>query len=1316
MNIFTKLWSIAAVCSFLSLSTAMNASAPDFSFRNITVKDGLSSNTVRSMIQSSDGLLWYGTANCLDSYDGVSITHHLIKDEFQPTYSNYINSLMQDGRETIWVGTDYGLYLLPAGSADLQRVDALTSDGVGIESAVSYIVSDRDENVWVGTTSQGVFCYNTHNGKLTQYPISGKLCEVRNMHVDSKNVVYAVASQFSESVYVYNRATDSFVPFPITLEGTTDRIQIVFEDSSDNLWIGTWNSGLFHYDRSSRAARCVVGPDMISHAHTICEYSKSELLIGSDAGLVWYDIMTGESRLFVNDRFEPTSISDKFVYPVIKDKEGGLWVGTYYGGVNYVSPYSKRFERYSLSRLVGSEENYVVSCFCEDGMGRVWVGSDNGGVICYSPFDNRVLVDMTPGHDNRLRSYNIHALCADGDYLWIGTYAGGLYRFDTKNNSLKNYEVGSIYSAQKLASGQLWIGTTSGIMVYDPASDSFRNLFNFGNTTTDIEQGPDGNIWLATSGKGLFCYLPSAGLWKNFVHRSDDPTSINCDFVNSVYASTEGIIWIATNEGLCRYDSARNVFSKVDLGGEFDTQYVAGDGSRVWVTTSRGLLSYSDIDGTMRSYGESEGLLNDQFMSNSGLVTSGNKIYVGSTGGFNAFYPHNIMQNKYVPPVIIREFKAGGDVMPLGETIRLPHSKRDVTILYAALSYCSPEKNRYRYVLEGYDKQWTDAEDRVVAPFTNLSGGHYRFVVQACNNDGVWNEEGAILEFYVRPHPLASPIAVAFYILAFLAAGVLILRANSKRYEKKYNERFDRAIKTRDEQDMAAKIQFVTMIAHEVRTPLSLINAPLENIMSRGEGVSDRTAEDLRVIDKNSKRLMKLINQLLDFSRVTAAGGLHLDMSECDIVDLVKSVCENFMPSFEKHSISFNCYCPLDSLTAVVDPEEFTKVVSNLLSNAVKYTKDSVSVSISRDTSGGTFSVIVSDNGRGLSASEKKKIFAPFYRVDEEKQGTGIGLVVVKQIVEAHDGSIIVNSTEGAGSEFMVTLPLHHEIPAADAEPAAPEAAEATPAAAPVADAAQQPERQIVNREPHILIVEDDSDMRKFLVSDFSREYKVVSAPDGDKAKELLKEYNISLIISDWMMPGTDGAALCRYVRETREICHIPFILLTAKADNDSVLESLDCGADAHVKKPFSPEHLHALVSHLSKMRSMLARKYSSVPGLIPEIEEQAQGTEKDLMTRVNEIIIANIANTELSVEMLCRELCMSRSALFTKVKNASGTTPNNIIMDSRLKAAAQLLVADKYSISEISYMVGFNSPSYFSKCFQRQYGLTPHDWQEKNK
>ncbi|MBQ8522020.1 MAG: response regulator, partial [Bacteroides sp.] len=508
---------------------------------------------------------------------------------------------------------------------------------------------------------------------------------------------------------------------------------------------------------------------------------------------------------------------------------------------------------------------------------------------------------------------------------------------------------------------------------------------------------------------------------------------------------------------------------------------------------------------------------------------------------------------------------------------------------------------------------------------------------------------------------------------------------------------------TKEHEVHEAKIKFFTTIAHEIRTPVSLIIGPLEKIMRSSFTFPAAVAEDLKIIDRNSQRLLFLVNQLLDFRKVEQEG-MKMKFGRHNICQMLKAVCERFEPSITHNGSKMEVEYPDENFVAAIDNEAVTKLVSNLLTNANKYTKDYVKVSCTVHPELHSFVIRVTDNGMGISKEEQKKIFKPFYQAMDNKPGTGIGLSIVKNIVEGHNGSIGIESEVGRGTSFIVTLPIDQPEGTAEEEshplnPSIPE------------DILPESLHLPTDKEkPTILIVDDNEEMLHFLSASFSEKATILTAEDGLQALQKLKDNEVTLIISDWMMPNMDGIAFCKAVRLSPLTSHIPFILLTAKTDTTSKIEGMDCGADAYIEKPFSVQYLEACIRNLVEMRVLLHKKFSKTP-LMPLNSIAGNTTDDQFLRRMNEIIEENFSNPTLTVDFLAEKLCISRSGLFAKIKTLANVTPNELIQVVRLKKAASLLLEQKYRVSEICYMIGFNNPSYFSKCFQKQFGMKPGEF-----
>ena len=531
-----------------------------------------------------------------------------------------------------------------------------------------------------------------------------------------------------------------------------------------------------------------------------------------------------------------------------------------------------------------------------------------------------------------------------------------------------------------------------------------------------------------------------------------------------------------------------------------------------------------------------------------------------------------------------------------------------------------------------------------------------------------------------------------------------------KRAERHHQIELQRLNEEKEKEVREARLNFFTMIAHEIRTPVSLIIGPLEKLMKQ-----EHPSDDMKVIDRNAHRLLELVNQLLDFRKVEQQS-LVMHFAPQNIHELMISVSERFVPTFEQNGKQFTVDYPSEHFTAIVDKEAIIKTISNLLTNANKYSKDEVSLKCIEDPDGQRFRISVSDNGIGIRKEDRERIFQPFFQAEGNKPGTGIGLNIVKSIVDQHHGDITVESELGKGSTFTIILPVSQDV-INETDTGKESVTTTVDDRSVTKHTTEQPlESPTVtgSDKPTMLIVDDSEDMRHFLESNFNSKYDIITAEDGIEALHLLQNHEVSIIISDWMMPRMDGADLCRRVRQDQHTSHIPFIMLTAKTDDDSKVEGMDVGADTYIEKPFSVQYLEACIRNILQIRRRLMEKFTTQP-LEPVTEIAQNSTDSEFLKKMNQIIEENFSNSELNVNFLATELNISRSSLFAKIKTLAEITPNEMIQMVRLKKAAQLMKEGKYTISEISYMVGFSNPSYFSKCFQKQFNIKPTDYIKSN-
>ena len=552
------------------------AASNDLCFRHFSVEDGLSSNSVRALIQDKYGFLWIGTDEGLNRYDGTTVKLYRLKDRG----ANEAISSLYSTLNKIWIGTDEGIYIYDYETEDIMPFVLATSKNIHIETNTNHIVEDKDKNLWFTTVGQGIFKYNTITNHLEQYEFKNANGLMASVLVDSENQIWAITNWGNSGLFKLNKAENKFETFPLSYEsGKHDSNALVMlEDSEHTLWLGTWECGLQKIDKYSGKATTYLHPTDgkgATHIHSIMEYAPHQLLIGSDDGLLLFNTITEEYQLFTEDETNPHSLSNRFVYPIIKDHEGGIWIGTYYGGVNYISPNTGQFESFVHSRFSNSVNGTVIGRFCEDSNGDVWIASDDGGLNRFSPKNRKFSHYLPLEGKNSLSYHNVHALCMDGDNLWIGTYTGGVNVLNLQTGTFKTYSAyqdnpasldgTSSYAIFKDRKERIWVTSMSGVNLYNREKDNFTRIKYLDALTIDIDQDTKGNLWFSTQGKGLFKYHPEKQIWKNYIHDHKNPNSLANNQVNCVLIDTNGEMWVGTMNGLCKYNAEEDAFETLPL-------------------------------------------------------------------------------------------------------------------------------------------------------------------------------------------------------------------------------------------------------------------------------------------------------------------------------------------------------------------------------------------------------------------------------------------------------------------------------------------------------------------------------------------------------------------------------------------------------------------------------------------------------------------------------------------------------------------------------------------------------------------------------
>lgn len=847
---FQSLRGLGFVVLFFCLSIFRGVAGTSFSFRHLTVDDGLPSNSVRGIAQDELGRIWFAAEGYLSCYDGVKVRNFAVsfpgaEDGF---LDHYIKDLKSGGDGVLWCATDIGLIRYDFISNTFGLVDARSADGTGITSIVSSLAQDREGRIWCATFGQGVFSYNPSDSTLRQYHPCPEDINVYGICTDSDDNVWAAVLDTVCPVYGLDRGSDRFVPAVTGYDVPQSRsgVTALYEDSEGILWLGSWEGGLQRLDRRTGrvTAYCFDYMNMgrtFLHIHSVTEYDDGVLLVGSDYGLMCFETATGEYRVYEPDLRNRNSISDSFVYPILRDREGGVWAGTYYRGVNYIPPGSGRFEGNDLSSITGSRHGHIVSHITEGPDSTVWIGMDDGGLIHYFPDTGQGVHYMPGDAPGSLSYHNIHSLCFDGNDLWVGTYTGGINILDTGTGTFRRLgdhsgpvDNSSVYSILKDRDGDIWVGSLTGISRYDRASGSFEQMLPLSHTPVSMVQDRRGRIWCATIGGGLYRYSPGSSTWTGYRKRGETDSGLTSDYVTCIYIDDDGVMWLSTKDGLCRYDEDTDRFIRVEIPEVECTDFTAvtGDGGSLWITSSAGLVRFFP-GGRAFVFTVSDGLMSDQYLTNSVMRSSDGRIYVGSDCGISSFRPDRVTTNGYVPPVLVTGVRMYGEelepgrseilpkAIPYTDRIVFPRRTRMVGFTFASLSYAVPEKNRYAYILEGFDRDWNCSGGDADVTYTNLPYGTYRFKVRASNNDGVWNDAGAEVIVTLPPPLLLSALFISIYAVLVVFLIWLGVRILLKRAEKRHQLSMDKLREEKERELYESRMKLCASIAHEIRTPVS---------------------------------------------------------------------------------------------------------------------------------------------------------------------------------------------------------------------------------------------------------------------------------------------------------------------------------------------------------------------------------------------------------------------------------------------------------------------------------------------------------------
>ncbi|WP_321333750.1 two-component regulator propeller domain-containing protein [uncultured Bacteroides sp.] len=1318
---------------FVTLCLEPLSASSSFSFKKYQVEDGLSHNTVWCAMQDSYGFIWFGTSDGLNCFEGRSnkVYRNVLNDKFS-LENNLTEALFEEDNHNIWVGTNRGIYIYHRKTDSFTYFKKQTSYGVFISSEVKKIIKSSDGLIWIATLGQGLFIYDPKKDLLTQNSsytsFAWDICESAShrIYVSSLQEGLLCFDKKGKFIKTYRLLSD-------THRLDSYKINCIYTVGRDIL-LGVDSNVLYKLNESTGEIEGYNAmPLNAGVIRCLLNYSKTKILVGTDNGLYLFDLID-KDFVRVDNPLDTRSLSDQTVNGMMQDAEGGIWVLTNLGGVNYMAKQTKRFDYYPpMSRAGSMGIGKIIGPFCEDRSGNIWIGTRHG--LCFFNTSTQEIVEY-PIDKGKQKKYDVRSLMLDNDCLWVGTYAEGLKAIDLRTGKVRGYKhsrdipnticSNDVLSVYKDSKGDIFVGTSWGLCRYNAKDDNFATITSVGSmiSVIDILEDKYGYLWIATSSNGVFRYNTNNDHWKHFQHERENRRTITSNSVITLFEDQKGIMWFGTNGGgLCSFDSKTENFIDFDpqnklLPNKVIYSIEQDRSGNFWISSNAGLIKINPVSKDhFRRFTVNDGLQGNQFNAQSSLKSSNGRFYFGGINGFNSFNPDRFTDNTYIPPVYITDIKFPYTVnkhttqellqmdkpLYMAREITLSYEHNSFSVSFVSLSYEDPSKNRYSYILRGVDKDWIMDTELNTASYTNLPPGKYEFEVRGSNDDHRWNEKGASLLIIITPPWWRTDLAYIFYALLLMSLIFYIGRRWNRYIRATYRRQMEDYQTIKEKEVYKSKISFFINLVHEIRTPLSLIRIPLERMMD--ENNENKNAKYLSVMDKNVNYLLGIINHLLDFQKMEN-GSLQLNLVQCDVNQVMKDICNQFTSPAELKGISLTFILPPEDLMAAIDKEKVRTVIVNLIGNALKYASSCIEVKLSTVDKG--FEICISDDGPGIPDSAKKKVFEPFYQIPDEKtssMGTGIGLAFSKSLVEEHHGTLRLEDNLGGGSSFILFLPFEKEVEVEDADEMREEdlSAERTPADKDVTE--------FCGKKFAILLVEDNTDLLNLTRDSLSTWFRVIKAQNGVQALDLLSKESIDVIISDIMMPEMNGLELTAKVKSDINYSHIPVILLTAKTTLESKVEGFEYGADIYIEKPFSIKQLRMQIENLLKLRLSFQRLMSNFSGNNVKIEEFAL-SQKDLefVTRVQEAVEGQLSDENFSVDNLAEAMNMSRSNFYRKIKMLSGMAPNDYLKTLRLNKAAELLKKGA-RVVEVCEQVGFSSSSYFAKCFKAQFGVLPKDY-----
>jgi len=1340
--------------------TLFGANDPQISLSKVTPEGGVAYTQITSIVEDNHGKIWFSTNNGLFSYNSINIKRYRHFRRNSTISSNRINTLYKDNSGKLWVATANGLCSYNDKSDDFIRYNITNDHNDVVGKNISSFFQDDSGTYWMADEN-GIATFDPETKKAKYKNKKKKDARINVATLSADQTIWVFYND--GDIYYLTKDSQVFQYFKTGFDSTVSAVLI----EEEVIWIGYQSIGLVRMNKkdgsithrfNSKAMGERLPGDRI---RSLIKDEENQIWVATNNGIA---IIQNNKVKLIIEKQKNYELPHHSIYSLYQDSNKNIWIGTWLGGLAFHNKYNTAFQHYTQSTSNQSLNSNIVSCFAQvPNSYNLVIGTDNGELNLYNPKTN-VFTTMPVVCDGDIIKRFKSITYDKFGTLWVGTYNNGVLYQKKNTKAFKKlippFNTGFQDFNLLATNDGLWVSNYPiGVYFYNFEDQTFiqyqkkdldLNSISSNKVTHIIEDRKE-NIWFATK-NGLNLLKKGMTQFKRFFQQEQNPESISSSYINCIFEDHLGFLWLGTNEGLNKFNPITGASKTYGVDDELTRSeifsIIQDKDKNFWVTTENGLSKFNPDSEISYSFNRVKGIENNQFYPRAVLKSNTGELYFGGSNGFIKFQPNRIVTNP-IPPVttITQLYIHNKKILPdaedgilknnIGDTesITLNYKQNSIRFEFITNNYINPQKNIFKYRLKGFDNQWIQSNYNGRSTFTNVPPGDYIFEVKASNNDGVWNTSPTQIFIKITPPIWLTWYAYFVYFL-ILSASIYFFRKQIIYRQKLKNEVNLAKIQHESEEKLhQMKLQFFTNISHEFRTPLTLIQGPVSRLLKTSETENEFTNKQLRLIKNNTDRLLRLINQFLDFRRIDH-GKLKLNPIKTDIV----MFCKNVFNCFEEHAnhrnFSYVFKSDFNSLKIDFDTDKFDKVLVNIISNAFKYSSDNGSIilkiqdsnqtdfypnwnehSIGKPLEDDFIEISIADSGEGISAHELPNIFERYFQIgNNHLNGTGIGLSLSTNYILMHNGQLIVSTFKGKGSVFCIRLPRHQH--GAFNDPTE------EPSIGTTFDFTSEPLTSLANKnkfdnndehqESLILIAEDNPELLEYLCDSLGRHFRIAKAKNGKEALNQINSLYPDLVVSDIMMPEIDGIELCSKIKKDIRISHIPVLLLTALNDVKDRISAINSGADAYLAKPFDDDLLIVQINNLLNSRKLLRESFSTSNTNWAESRD-IEDLDKKLLLKAIRIIEENIANAEFTVEDLAEKLFLSRTHLHRKLKSLTNQSATEFIRSIRLKRAVELMKEGNLKVNEIGFSVGFNSHNYFTKTFKKQYGKSPSEFMKEN-